>query len=192
VGVELPDAGHEGGEVTLDLGQADVDAGVGVGTARRRQQVGQVAEAVADGIEDGRLEADGVAESVEGVEEPGHGRLALGGERPLKVAPLELLRRGVVGRPVLRGLEEAPPDQRVERPGEDVVGERLVPPGTAERGPDLVEVEGGGENGRLLEHAHESDVEIPQVSGREPEQVRIRGPPEPPSIGHEEHHKQGV
>ena len=76
VGVELADAGDEGGEVALDLGQLDVDAGGGVGGGRLGEQLGELGEAVADGVEHRGLQPDGVAQLVEGVQHPGDRRLA--------------------------------------------------------------------------------------------------------------------
>ena len=49
--VELADAGDEGGVVTLDLGQLDVDAGVGLGGTWGVEQLDQRGQTVADRVE---------------------------------------------------------------------------------------------------------------------------------------------
>lgn len=93
--------------MALDLGQADVDAPLG-SRGRGAEQLGQVGQAVADGVEHGRLKADGVAQGVEGVQQPANGRLAPAGQRPLEILALELLGRGVVGTVVLGRLQQPP------------------------------------------------------------------------------------
>ena len=78
VAVELAHTGQQGRVMALHFGQAEVDAGIeGVG-GRLGQHVGQVVEPVPDGVQHGGLQADGVAQALEGVEEAADAGLALG------------------------------------------------------------------------------------------------------------------
>jgi hypothetical protein len=58
VAIELPHAGQQGGVMPLHFGQPEVDAGIERVGGRLGQHVGQVVEAVPDGIQHGGLQPD--------------------------------------------------------------------------------------------------------------------------------------
>jgi hypothetical protein len=175
--VELADAGHEPGQVGLDLGQAEVGLGIGVGRRLGFQERRDLHQAVADGVEHGRLQADCVAERVQCGQHPGHGRFPLRRQRPLQVASLELLGRGVCGRVILGDLEQPPTHQRVQRGDQLVFADHLIPPDSPQRTLHALDVEDGCEHGGALERAHHRDMQIAPVGSGEAEEVGVEVTP---------------
>ena len=96
-----------------------------------------------------------------------------------------------MGGVVLGRLEQAPADQRGERPLEGVVVDRLVPPGAGQGAADVVEVERRRQHGGVAEGRHQGEVEVAQLGGGEAEEVGVDAPPDP-SIGHPVDHREGV
>jgi hypothetical protein len=179
VAVELAHAHDERVEVTLDLGELHVDAGRRAGVGGIGEQLGELGETVADGVEHGRLQADRMAQRLEREEHPADRGLAPSRERPLQVLALELLWRGVVAGVVLRDVEVPPLDEGCERPDEHGLIDRLVPPRTVERAAHLVDVERRGDDGGVLERGHQRDVKFVQRARREPEEVPVDPSPRP-------------
>ena len=89
----------------------------------------------------------------------------------------------VISGVILGGLEEAPADERTERPLEQVILDTFVPAGSGERIPDLIEVDRGRRHGSVLECRHRREVEIAQLGRREAEKVGVDASPDSP-VGH--------
>jgi hypothetical protein len=78
---------------------------------------------------------------------------------------------------VLGRFQQTPPGQGGEGSGQDLVVHRVAPAHGAQRRFDLVEVQGRRQDCRLVESGHQSNVEIAQLCGGEPEQIRVSIPP---------------
>ncbi len=89
VPVELANADDQPGQMPLDLGELDMDAGIDRGG--RRATARELAQVVADGVEHRRLQTDRLAQRVQGVQLTRDRRLAAAGERPPQILALELL-----------------------------------------------------------------------------------------------------
>ena len=191
VPIELADAGHQRREVVLHLRQQEMYPSRPIVERWTLQEGSEVAKAVADGVEDGRLEPDCTPELAEGVQHPADGGLALAGERPLQVAPLEVFRAGVGRRVILGDLQQAPAGELGEGPLERRLVDRLVPPGCVERRPHLIDVQRWRRDGGVVKCRHQRHVEVAPIGGGEAEQVAIHPPPDP-LVLHGRNHRQRV
>ena len=116
------------------------------------------------------------------VERPGGPRpvrLTAAGERPLEILAFEVLRCRVCGGVVVRGFEQPPIGELVERLIDRRVVGRLVPPDLGERPSDLVDVECRRQDGGGFERRHQGDVEVVLGRRRETEELGVEAPPDP-------------